>query len=230
VTWWKKSDSEKSQDNLNQTSNLRTPALNTNIPPMSSLNPAGILDEKAIEERYGQVRSALGEGTVIQGKLSFDTPVRIDGNLSGEIFSTSVLIVGKTGKISANINVDTLVVFGSVSGEVKAKSRIELHKSSELVGNITSPSIVIGDGAYFEGQCRMTAAQAEQKTKAKDTKQEASQKNTTSTLKQSAIKTGVPIVNLGQSQKVNEEKPDLVGKKGEKEANKEAKLSGPALH
>ena len=44
--------------------------------------------EECLSEKYGKVRSALGPGTVIQGRLSFDTPVRIDGTLSGDISSS----------------------------------------------------------------------------------------------------------------------------------------------
>jgi cytoskeletal protein CcmA (bactofilin family) len=111
-----------------------------------------------LEKKYGTVRSALGAGTVIQGKLSFDTPVRIDGSLIGEIFSSSVLIIGPQGSVSADINVETLVVLGSVSGEIKARKQLEVFASGEVVGNIITPSLTVEDGAYFDGTCSMSAA------------------------------------------------------------------------
>lgn len=111
--------------------------------------------EESAEERYGKIRSALGPGTVIQGKLSFDTPVRIDGKLSGEIFSSRELIVGQQGVIDAQVEVASLVVMGRVKGNVKAGERIELLAGGVLEGDITAPSFVMQEGAVFNGRCKM---------------------------------------------------------------------------
>lgn len=101
------------------------------------------------------VRSALGKGTVIQGKLSFDTPVRIDGKLGGEVFSTDTLIVGADGRVDAQIKVKNLIVLGTVKGSVVATGRVELQGGSSLEGNISAPSIVIEETANFNGKCEM---------------------------------------------------------------------------
>jgi cytoskeletal protein CcmA (bactofilin family) len=106
-------------------------------------------------ERYSKLRSALGAGTVIQGKLSFDTPVRIDGKLSGEVFSSKALIVGETGSIDADVSVASLVVMGHVSGNIKATESIELMKGGSLEGDIESPSLLMEEGARFNGNCSM---------------------------------------------------------------------------
>jgi cytoskeletal protein CcmA (bactofilin family) len=165
VAWWKK-DSE--QESHNSERGGQKSALGRNIDKDSadsklhikeSLSGGSIrLTAADLEKKYGTVRSALGAGTVIQGKLSFDTPVRIDGSLIGEIFSSSVLIVGPQGSVSADINVETLVVFGSVSGEIKARKQLEVFASGEVVGNIVTPSLTVEDGAYFDGTCSMAAA------------------------------------------------------------------------
>lgn len=106
-------------------------------------------------DKYGKIRSALGPGTVIQGKLSFDTPVRIDGKLSGEIYSTKALVVGETGDIQADVQVSTLVIFGKVRGTVRASEKVEILKSGELLGDIITPAISIEEGARFSGSCSM---------------------------------------------------------------------------
>lgn len=115
--------------------------------------------EDVLAERFGRTRSALSEGTVIQGKLSFDTPVRIDGKLSGEIFSSKVLIVGPTGKVDANLEVAALVVLGRVSGTITASERVELWSGAELQGVVRSPVLVIQEGGNFSGTSHMLEAQ-----------------------------------------------------------------------
>lgn len=119
---------------------------------LASLSP-----EEQISERFGsKIRSVLGAGTVIQGKLSFDTPVRIDGKLTGEIFSSKALIIGPTGSIDAQVNVASLYVMGSVSGKVKATERIEVFPGGVLQADISTPALAIND-AVFSGACAMTS-------------------------------------------------------------------------
>ncbi|NMC62498.1 MAG: polymer-forming cytoskeletal protein, partial [SAR324 cluster bacterium] len=91
-----------------------------------------LIDGNSALERFGQVRSALGTGTVIQGKLTFDTPVRIDGKLSGEIFSTAALIVGREGVIDASVDVTTLIVLGAIKGPIRASERAEVYSGGSL--------------------------------------------------------------------------------------------------
>lgn len=137
----------------------------TSTPAAESLESLG-----AGSDRYGKIRSALGPGTVIQGKLSFDTPVRIDGKLSGEVYSTKPLIVGETGDIQADVQVSALVVMGKVSGNIKATERIEILKTGEISGEISTPALVIEEGARFTGGCAMSgkAANSSQQPKFSD--------------------------------------------------------------
>jgi cytoskeletal protein CcmA (bactofilin family) len=46
-------------------------------------------------------------------------------------------------------------VAGTVKGDVLADDKIELKPSANLQGNITAPSILIQEGATFEGQVYM---------------------------------------------------------------------------
>jgi cytoskeletal protein CcmA (bactofilin family) len=121
--------------------------------PTSVHSSTAISVEDRIAERYGKLRSALGSGTVIQGKLSFDTTVRIDGKLSGEIFSSKALIVGTSGTIDAQIQVASLVVMGTVKGKVKASERIELLAGGKIEGEISSPIFIMEEGAQLVGGC-----------------------------------------------------------------------------
>ena len=99
------------------------------------------------------VHSALGPGTVIEGKLRFDSPVRIDGSLIGEVTSTSVLIVGEQAVVKAIVNVGSLVVHGQVTGQVEAQEKVEIKDGGSLEANIKTKHLVIDHGGYFRGGC-----------------------------------------------------------------------------
>lgn len=108
-----------------------------------------------IKRRFGtNIKSALGPGTVIEGTFSFDQPVCIDGVLTGQIQSSSVLIVGEQAEVNAKIEVGGIIILGKVRGEIKASELVEVRSTGELIADVYSPRIVIEDGAFFNGHCR----------------------------------------------------------------------------
>jgi cytoskeletal protein CcmA (bactofilin family) len=82
--------------------------------------------------------------------------LRVDGRFSGRITSgTGTLIVGSGGQVDANIEVSVCTIHGVVNGDIIAGQRIELGRAAKLSGNIQTPSLVIEQGAVFEGSSKM---------------------------------------------------------------------------
>jgi len=103
----------------------------------------------------GQINGLIDRGCTVEGKLTFDGTVQINGDFRGEILSDGTLIVGADAKINAKILVDTIVIEGGVEGQVEAKQKIELRRGATLIGDVTSPALVIEEGAVFHGRCQM---------------------------------------------------------------------------
>ena len=97
----------------------------------------------------------IDQGSEFEGKLTFKDTVRIDGTFHGEISSENTLIVGETGSIEATIRSNTVVVSGSVVGNITAGKQVVLHKSARVQGDLSAPSLVIEEGAVFNGQLTM---------------------------------------------------------------------------
>src|SRR5260370_36954926 len=91
----------------------------------------------------GEINTLLGRGSEFEGKLTFEGPVRVDGKLSGEIFSDDVLVVGEGAQVSAEIDVGVIIVEGSVTGNIRAKRAVELHAPARVRGNIETPSLYV---------------------------------------------------------------------------------------
>ena len=102
-----------------------------------------------------EVTTLLGRGSEFEGKLSFEGTVRIDGKLSGEIFTDDTLIIGEGAEVNAEINVGAIVIEGVVHGNVNAKRSVEIHTPGKVIGNISTPSLFIEKGVIFEGSCQM---------------------------------------------------------------------------
>lgn len=100
----------------------------------------------------------LTSGCHFAGKLYCKGSTRIGGKIDGEIISEGLLILEEEASVNADIQADEIVVQGKVEGTVIAKSRVELSASCTFVGDITSPSLVIEEGARFNGKSTMSTA------------------------------------------------------------------------
>lgn len=104
------------------------------------------------------VNTLVGRGSHFEGKMTFEGVVRIDGSFAGEIVSDDTLIVGEGAQVRAELDVASIVVYGTVYGNVRATQTVELHAPGHLIGNIITPVLVVERGATFDGNCRMGAA------------------------------------------------------------------------
>lgn len=105
--------------------------------------------------KSGDVEAILGENTSFEGKMGFEGMARLGGKFDGEIFSGDILIIGETATVNAEISVSSLLIDGKVSGNVSATSKIEIHSTGKLYGNINTPALVIEEGGLFDGTCKM---------------------------------------------------------------------------
>jgi cytoskeletal protein CcmA (bactofilin family) len=101
----------------------------------------------------------LDRGTKISGKLSFEGPVWIDGEVDGEITAMDSVTIGESAVVSAVIHAAVVLVAGTVSGNISATHRIELRPSARAKCDLASPAVVIREGAQFEGRCSMRSGQ-----------------------------------------------------------------------
>ena len=103
----------------------------------------------------GEINTLLGRGSEFEGKLTFEGTVRIDGKLSGEIFSDDVLVVGEGAEVHAEIDIGEIIIQGTVVGNIRAKRGVEIHAPGRVRGDITTPSLQIDKGVVFEGRSYM---------------------------------------------------------------------------
>ncbi len=106
--------------------------------------------------KEGTLSGFVGGGTLVTGEANFKAMMRVDGHLSGRVSSSSgTLIVGANGKVDANIEVAVAIIHGTINGDIIATQRLELGRAAKMNGNVQTPSLVIEQGAIFEGSCKM---------------------------------------------------------------------------
>jgi len=96
--------------------------------------------------------TTLGEDTQFEGTLRFKDGLKIEGKFNGDISSEGILIIGKTGHVTAEIAVGSIIVEGKVTGNIVANELVELRSSAELRGDITASKLKIEEGVIFVGK------------------------------------------------------------------------------
>lgn len=110
---------------------------------------------KEEKKRGGEVVGFIGKGMSFEGRLSFNDTVRIDGSFKGEIAGSGTLVVGEGGAVEGDVSVGTAIITGEVKGKLDAAARVELQSPGKMFGDIKTPNLIIGEGAFFEGNCIM---------------------------------------------------------------------------
>jgi cytoskeletal protein CcmA (bactofilin family) len=104
---------------------------------------------------HAEGRAFLEKGCKINGKISFEGPARIDAQIEGEIVGSDTIVIGESAVLNAQVRAETVIIAGKVAGDVVAGQRLEIRPSARVVGNLTTPVLVIHEGALFKGHCAM---------------------------------------------------------------------------
>lgn len=101
--------------------------------------------------------SIIGPGMHIQGDVTTDGTVRVEGTVEGTIRAGKAVVLGKEGEIRGNVFTQDAVVGGRITGTVVAESRLELQSTSHVDGEIRARAehLQLDEGARFNGQIQM---------------------------------------------------------------------------
>ena len=113
---------------------------------------AGI--EKPAAPRSG-AQTVIGSTIVIDGEVSGDEDLVIEGTVKGKVTLRQGLYVEGSGVIEADIETANVEVSGQVTGNIAASDKVELKADCKVVGDIRAPRILIADGAQFKGNVDM---------------------------------------------------------------------------
>jgi cytoskeletal protein CcmA (bactofilin family) len=103
----------------------------------------------------GSLNSILGQGCKVKGDIELKGTIRIDGEFEGKVRCPETLIIGKTGVVKAEVSVKNAIIGGKLVGNIQGNNKIELQSGSHVEGDIQTARLVIDEGVFFEGSCKM---------------------------------------------------------------------------
>lgn len=115
---------------------------------MNALHPRNAQENV---EREEEPETVIAAGVTIKGTMTFQKLIRIDGTFEGELHSSGKLIIGPSGEVKADIDLEEAFISGKITGNIKVKKRVVLRGRAQVKGDITAPLLSVDEGVCILG-------------------------------------------------------------------------------
>ncbi len=117
-------------------------------PGQTNASPA---PKPGVDDR--RVSAWIGQGVVVEGRITSAQDLRIDGKVEGTIeVGDHGLIIGASAAIKANLAARSILISGNVIGNVTASDRIDVQATASIEGDVRAPRLVLVEGAVLRGK------------------------------------------------------------------------------
>lgn len=99
--------------------------------------------------------TVIGQGLSIEGDITSDEEVVIQGSVRGKVTSSDAISIGTGSVVQADISGQSVSIAGQVTGDVTAPERVDIQAGGRLVGDVKAARFTIADGASFKGAVDM---------------------------------------------------------------------------
>ena len=110
------------------------------------------------KEKSLSLDTLIGANTYFEGSIHSERSVCVEGNVRGRIEAKGEVVVGRLGKVEADIYADSVVVGGNIIGNINARSRLEITATGRVTGDIEANTITVAEGGMVDGSFKMMEA------------------------------------------------------------------------
>jgi cytoskeletal protein CcmA (bactofilin family) len=114
--------------------------------------PRPVLSSAQPAPRTVSPSTSVDASSELEGKLRCKQTLRIDGYVKGEVECERTVLVGEGARVFASIAADEVQIAGTVEGNIAARRKITLERTANVKGDLTTPGIVIEEGAKLSGR------------------------------------------------------------------------------
>ncbi|MFI3176211.1 MAG: polymer-forming cytoskeletal protein [Eubacteriales bacterium] len=101
------------------------------------------------------VKTIIGSKSVLEGNISSEESVSIEGLVKGNIRVIGTLVVAKSASITGDIQAENIVISGIVNGNIAVKNKVEAFDKAQIYGNISAKSLLVDENVIFQGNCNI---------------------------------------------------------------------------
>ena len=102
--------------------------------------------------------NSIGSTVFIKGNITAAEELAITGRVEGNIrLDAGDLILAAGSHVAGDIAAPSVAVYGNVQGNVTATERVVVRPGASVSGSLTTPSLVVEDGAVLNCRVEMPA-------------------------------------------------------------------------
>jgi cytoskeletal protein CcmA (bactofilin family) len=111
-------------------------------------------DKSALLPANRQIDTVIAQHCKLEGDLSSENSIKIDGVILGTLRCQGSAIIGQTGMVKGDVYSPDLLVIGKLEGNVYAEN-LRLHATSDIIGEINTRTLQVDTGARYSGTVTM---------------------------------------------------------------------------
>lgn len=106
-------------------------------------------------QSFDNIESFLSPGVEINGSITTQGSVRIDGKVEGKVNVKGDLIIGEQGRIKGEVRAANLQLAGRIDGNAVISGRFDLTSTGVMSGDVQCSILTIEEGGQLNGNTSM---------------------------------------------------------------------------
>jgi len=102
-----------------------------------------------------KLESFVGVSSHFKGDIRSKGTLRIDGSVEGNV-EADWLILGEKATLKGNVSARGIMVGGKIEGVLVAKEVLEIRSKGQVIGDVTTPKLIVSEGGIIEGRSSMS--------------------------------------------------------------------------
>jgi len=111
--------------------------------------------------------NSLVQGTSVEGEITANSDLRVDGKIKGSLISKAKVIIGPSGFVDGKVVCVNAVIEGTFKGNLEVKELLTVTESAKVEGDVFAAKLKVNQGAHFNVSCTMGTQGSQVKTNPK---------------------------------------------------------------
>ncbi len=99
--------------------------------------------------------NSLVKGTKVEGTVSSESDIRIDGTIIGTLTCKAKVIIGPSGVVEGDVKCENAVIEGRFEGNLDVAQLLTIKEAAVINGDIKTNKLLVQSGAVFNVSCQM---------------------------------------------------------------------------
>jgi cytoskeletal protein CcmA (bactofilin family) len=129
---------------------------------MRTYDPTSYASQGDYQANSGQEEpvSVFDRYSSFDGTFNLTRDLRVEGQVKGTINCQGTFYVAQGATVNATVEAENITVAGDLEGEVTCHGKLQILASGKVRGKISTATLVINEGAFYEGELVMESGQS----------------------------------------------------------------------